>query len=298
MKHFLTIKDLPKENIYDILERALLIKKQRAKMSILNGCCGVMIFEKPSTRTRISFEIAVKELGGYTLFMTPQDSQLGRGEPIKDTARVISRYAHLMIVRTFGQEKLEELARYSSIPVVNALSDLYHPCQVMSDLLTIFERTNDFSKLKIAWIGDGNNMAHSWINAAIYLPFELYVSTPKGYEPKKEILDDAILNGAKIKFTYNPIEAAKDADFINTDVWTSMGMEQDRENRLKAFLPYQINETLLSYAKKDVKVMHCLPAHRGEEITEDVIESQRSIVWDQAENRLHMQKAILEWIFS
>ena len=298
MKHFLTIKDLPKENIYDLLERALWIKKKRAKMSILNGCCSVMIFEKPSTRTRISFEVAVRELGGYTLFMTPQDSQLSRGEPIKDTARVISRYAHLMIVRTFEQEKLEELARYSSIPVVNALSDLYHPCQVMSDLLTIFERTNDFSKLKIAWIGDGNNMAHSWINAAIYLPFELYISTPKGYEPKREILDDAILNGAKIKFTYNPMEAAEDADFINTDVWASMGMEQDRENRLKDFLPYQINETLLSYAKKDVKVMHCLPAHRGEEITEDVIESKRSIVWDQAENRLHMQKAILEWIFS
>jgi ornithine carbamoyltransferase len=256
-----------------------------------------MIFEKPSTRTRISFEVAVRELGGYTIFMTPQDSQLGRDEPLKDTARVISRYGHLMIVRTFGQKKLEELAKYSTIPIINALSDEYHPCQVMSDLLTIYERTPDFSKLKIAWIGDGNNMAHSWINAAIMLPFSLYISCPKGYEPKEEIINEAKSLGAKINFTYDPIEAAEDANYINTDVWASMGKEQEIEMRRRVFLKYQVNKELLSYARKDVKVMHCLPAHRGEEITDEVIENM-SIVWDQAENRLHMQKAILEWIVS
>jgi len=297
MKHFLTLKDFPKDKIGDILNRAAEIKKKRAILSILKDRCAVMIFEKPSTRTRISFEVAVRELGGYTIFMTPQDSQLGRDEPLKDTARVISRYGHLMIVRTFGQKKLEELAKYSTIPIINALSDEYHPCQVMSDLLTIYERTPDFSKLKIAWIGDGNNMAHSWINAAIMLPFSLYISCPKGYEPKEEIINEAKSLGAKINFTYDPIEAAEDANYINTDVWASMGKEQEIEMRRRVFLKYQVNKELLSYARKDVKVMHCLPAHRGEEITDEVIENM-SIVWDQAENRLHMQKAILEWIVS
>ncbi len=297
MRHFLTIKDLSKEDVYNLLNRTLEIKKKRAKLSVLKDKCAVMIFEKPSTRTRISFDVAIHELGGYSIFMTPHDSQLGRGEPIKDTARVISRYAHVMIVRTFEQNKLEELASYSSIPVVNALTNEYHPCQVMSDLFTIYEREKDFSKLKIAWVGDGNNMAHSWINAAIYLPFKLYIASPKGYEPNDNVLNNALSLGANITFTYDPIEAVKDADYINTDVWASMGMEDEKDDRKKVFSKYQVNKDLILHAKEDVKIMHCLPAHRGEEITNEIIEGKNSIVWDEAENRLHMQKAILEWIF-
>lgn len=298
MKHFLTIRDFPKQDVEKLLYRALEIKRDRKILDVLKGKCAVLIFEKPSTRTRVSFEVAVKELGGYSIFMTSQDSQLGRDEPLKDTARVISRYAHLMIVRTFGQNKLEELAQYSSIPVVNALSNEFHPCQVMSDLLTIYERTPDFSKLKIAWIGDGNNMANSWINAATLLPFKLVVSCPKGYEPKQGLIDEAKALGANIDFTYDPKEAIADADYVNTDVWASMGVEEDLSKRKEIFRDYQINDKLLSLAKKNVKVMHCLPAHRGEEITHEVLESEFSIVWDQAENRLHMQKAIIEWLFS
>ncbi len=298
MRQLLTIIDFPKDNILALLNRAKELKIQRAILDILKDKCAVMIFEKHSTRTRISFEVAVKELGGYSIFMTPNDSQLGRDEPIRDTARVVSRYGHLMIVRTFAHKKLEELAKYSNVPVINALSDEYHPCQVMSDLLTIYERTPDFSGLKIAWVGDGNNMAHSWINAATMLPFTLHLSCPRGYEPDEDIVQRARSLGAKILFFYDPIEAVKDADYVNTDVWTSMGMENERDIRTKVFLPYQVNMGLLNNAKKDVKVMHCLPAHREEEITEEVIESEFSIVWDQAENRLHMQKAILEWIFS
>ncbi len=298
MRQLLTIIDFPKDNILALLNRAKELKIQRAILDILKDKCAVMIFEKHSTRTRISFEVAVKELGGYSIFMTPNDSQLGRDEPIRDTARVVSRYGHLMIVRTFAHKKLEELAKYSNVPLINALSDEYHPCQVMSDLLTIYERTPDFSGLKIAWVGDGNNMAHSWINAATMLPFTLHLSCPRGYEPDEDIVQRARSLGAKILFSYDPIEAVKDADYVNTDVWTSMGMENERDIRTKVFLPYQVNMELLNNAKKDVKVMHCLPAHREEEITEEVIESEFSIVWDQAENRLHMQKAILEWIFS
>lgn len=298
MRHFLTIRDFPKQDVEKLLYRALEIKRDRKILDVLKGKCAVLIFEKPSTRTRVSFEVAVKELGGYSIFMTPQDSQLGRAEPLKDTARVISRYAHLMIVRTFGQNKLEELAQYSSIPVVNALSNEFHPCQVMSDLLTIYERSPDFSKLKIVWIGDGNNMANSWINASTLLPFKLVVSCPKGYEPKQGLIDEAKALGANIDFTYDPKEAIVDADYVNTDVWASMGIEEDLSKRKEIFRDYQINDKLLSLAKKNVKVMHCLPAHRGEEITHEVIESEFSIVWDQAENRLHMQKAIIEWLFS
>ncbi len=298
MKHFLTIRDFPKQDIEKFLDRALEIKRERKILDVLKNRCAVLIFEKPSTRTRVSFEVAVRELGGYSIFMTPKDSQLGRDEPLKDTARVISRYAHLMIVRTFGQNKLEELAEYSTIPVVNALSNEFHPCQVMSDLLTIYERTPDFSRLKIAWVGDGNNMANSWINAATLLPFKLTISCPKGYEPKKELIEEARSLGANIYFTYDPKEAVEGADYVNTDVWASMGLETDLSKRKEIFRDYQVNEKLLSLAKEDVRVMHCLPAHRGEEITDDVIESEYSIVWDQAENRLHMQKAILEWLFS
>ncbi len=296
MRHFLTIQDFPGERIYTLLERALYLKRERSILDVLKNRCVVMLFEKPSTRTRISFEVAIHELGGYSIFMTPRESQLGRNEPLKDTARVISRYATAMVVRTFSQSSLEEMASFSSIPVINALTNEYHPCQVMSDLLTIYERTPDFSSLKIAWVGDGNNMAHSWINAAVMVPFTLYLSCPKGYEPRREILERAKKEGAKIFFTHDPIEAVEGAHYVNTDVWASMGFESEGQERKKAFERYQVNEALLRYARDDVRVMHCLPAHRGEEITDEVIEGPHSIVWDQAENRLHMQKALLEWI--
>ncbi len=296
MKHFLSIMDFPGERIYSLLERALEIKKKRLILDILLNKCAILLFEKPSTRTRISFEIAVHEMGGYTLFMTPRESQLGRNEPLKDTARVISRYAHLMVVRTFGQKKLEELAAFSTIPVINALTDEFHPCQVMSDLLTIYERTPDFSNLKIAWVGDGNNMAHSWINASILLPFTLYLACPQGYEPDKEIVERAKEKGAKVFFTYDPVEAVEGAHYVNTDVWASMGFEEEAEKRKRVFEKYQVNTDLLRYAREDVGVLHCLPAHRGEEITDEVMEGPHSLVWDQAENRLHMQKALLEWV--
>ncbi|HCO11722.1 MAG TPA: ornithine carbamoyltransferase [Desulfonauticus sp.] len=298
MRHFLSILDLKVQEAQDLVKRALEMKTTDYRSDLLAGKVLALIFEKSSTRTRVSFEVGISHLGGKTIFMTPRDCQLGRSEPLQDTARVLSRYVQGLVVRTFEQEKLELLASFSSIPIINALTDLYHPCQVMSDLLTIYERTPDFSQLKIAWIGDGNNMAHSWINAAIYFPFQLNIATPKKYAPDGDILARALSMGAKVYCTDDPKEAVEDVDYVNTDVWASMGQEEEAEIRKKIFAPYQVNKELLSRAKKEVKVMHCLPAHRGEEITEDVLESEMSIVWDQAENRLHMQKAILELLFS
>lgn len=298
MRHFLSILDLKVSEAHKLVQRAKEMKEEDFRSDLLAGKVLALIFEKSSTRTRVSFEVGISHLGGRSIFMTPRDCQLGRSEPLQDTARVLSRYVQGVIVRTFEQEKLELLASFATIPVINALTDLYHPCQVMSDLLTIYERTPDFSKLKIAWVGDGNNMAHSWINAAIYFPFQLNLATPKDYEPDGDILARAMSMGAKIYCTNDPKEAVEDVDYINTDVWASMGQEEEAEKRKQAFLDFQVNKDLLFKAKKDVKVMHCLPAHRGEEITEDVLESEYSIVWDQAENRLHMQKAILEFLFT
>ncbi len=257
-----------------------------------------MIFEKASTRTRVSFEVGIRHLGGDTIFMTPADSQLGRSEPLADTARVLSRYVQGMVVRTFAQKNVEELARWGSIPVVNALTDRYHPCQVMSDMLTIYERTTNLRDLVVSWIGDGNNMAHSWINACIYFGFQLNLACPEGYMPRTEILERALKMGAKVYITDDPKAAIAGSHFVNTDVWASMGQEAEQKRREKAFAGYQVNEELLALADPAVQVLHCLPAHRGEEISEDVFEGPRSIVFDQAENRLHMQKAILEWIYS
>lgn len=298
MRHFLSILDLKVSEAHKLIQRAKEMKEKDFRSDVLAGKVLALIFEKSSTRTRVSFEVGISHLGGRSIFMTPRDCQLGRSEPLQDTARVLSRYVQGVIVRTFEQEKIELLASFASIPVINALTDLYHPCQVMSDLLTIYERTPDFSRLKIAWVGDGNNMAHSWINAAIYFPFQLNLATPKDYEPNGDILARAMNMGAKIYCTNDPKEAVEDVDYINTDVWASMGQEEEAEKRKKAFLDFQVNKELLLRAKKEVKVMHCLPAHRGEEITEDVLESEHSIVWDQAENRLHMQKAILELLFT
>ncbi|MFV0347902.1 MAG: ornithine carbamoyltransferase [Halodesulfovibrio sp.] len=292
------MRDLGCENARRLIARAKEMKDTNHRSDLMAGKSAILLFEKASTRTRVSFETALHHLGAKTIFMTPAESQLGRSEPLRDTARVLSRYNDCMVVRTFGQEKIDELVRFGSIPVVNALTDQGHPCQVMSDLLTIYERTPDFSTIRVAWIGDGNNMANSWIEAAMYFPFELFMAFPEGYEPDRNLLGLALQAGAKIFCTHDPKEAIEGAHYVNTDVWASMGQEAEQARREKAFAGYMIDSNMMKYAAKGAKFMHCLPAHRGEEVSEEVFESEASIVFDQAENRLHMQKAILEWIFS
>lgn len=297
-RHFSSIRELGKDNALMLVKRAREMKDTRFRSTLLDGKTVVLIFEKASTRTRLSFEVAVRQLGGTTIFMTPAESQLGRSEPLCDTARVISRYNDGMVVRTFGQENIDALIKYGSVPVVNALTDQGHPCQVMSDVLTMYERTPDFSGLRVAWIGDGNNMANSWIEAAMLFPFELALAVPAGYEPDMELFNHAKQNGAKVTLDNDPKRAVSGAHYVNTDVWASMGQEQEQLERLEVFKHYCVDASLMALAAPGVKFMHCLPAHRGEEVTEDVLEGPASIIFDQAENRLHMQKAILEWAFS
>jgi len=298
MKHFLSIKDLLATEAMDLVLRAKEMKDSDYRSNLLAGKTLAMIFEKASTRTRVSFEVGIRHLGGDTIFMTPADSQLGRSEPLKDTARVLSRYVQGMVVRTFAQRNVEELARYGSIPVVNALTDMFHPCQIMSDMLTIHERASNLGDLVISWIGDGNNMANSWINASVYFGFQLNMACPEGYMPDTAVLERALKMGAKVFVTDDPRAAIAGSHFVNTDVWASMGQEAEQQKREKAFAGFRVDEELLALADPQAKVLHCLPAHRGEEISEAVFEGPRSIVFDQAENRLHMQKAILEWIYS
>ncbi|WP_207259808.1 ornithine carbamoyltransferase [Desulfovibrio sp. Huiquan2017] len=296
-KHFLTILDIPRDEVKQVILRAKEMKDNKVRTDLLDGKTVLLIFEKASTRTRVSFEVGVRQLGGDPVFISARDSQLGRSEPIKDTARVLSRYADGIVMRTFGQEKLETLVDYGDIPVVNALTDEYHPCQVMADVLTMYERTPDLDKLKVAWVGDGNNMAHSFINGAAVFGYELSLACPEGYTPDMAILDKAVGLGAKITLTDDPKKAAAGADYVNTDVWASMGQEEEQKKREAAFAGYMVDEALMALAAPGAGFMHCLPAHRGEEVSEGVFESPASIVWDQAENRLHAQKAILEWIF-
>ena len=298
VKHFIGIRDLTPEGALALVRRAKEMKETRHFSSLLQGKVLVLIFEKASTRTRISFEVGVRRLGGQCILMTPAESQLGRSEPLKDTARVLSRYNDGLIVRTFGEEKLHQLMLYGSIPVINALTNEGHPCQVMSDVLTMYERHPDLSSLKVAWIGDGNNMANSWIEAAIRFSFTLTLACPEGYDPDPALLDLARKNGARVKLCRDPKEAAAGAHYVNTDVWASMGQEAEQRAREEAFVGYCVDADLMRLAHPDAKFMHCLPAHRGEEVTEDVFESPASIVFDQAENRLHMQMAIMEWVFS
>ncbi len=295
--HFLTILDMNCSDAWKVLGRAAEMKAANYRGSLLAGRNLALVFEKASTRTRVSFEVAIAHLGGNAIFMTTQDSQLGRDEPVRDTARVLSRYVDGMVVRTFEHQKLEELAARSSVPVINALSDDYHPCQVLSDILTIREDAADLTGVRVAYVGDGNNMAHSWINAAVHFPIELSVVSPKAYAPKTHILEKAVSLGARVSLTHDPAAGLSGADYVYTDVWASMGQEHEQQQRAKVFSPYQVNEDLLRHAAKACKVLHCLPAHRGEEITDEVMEGPRSLLWDQAENRLHMQKAILEWVF-
>ncbi len=295
-KHFIAIRDLGDDAMKVVL-RAAEMKKTNFRGNCLQDKILVLLFEKASTRTRLSFETAVRRLGGHTVFMTQRESQLGRSEPLKDTARVISRYNDGMIVRTFGQSKLDQLMEYGSIPIVNALTDEGHPCQVLSDVLTMYERRPDLSTARVAWVGDGNNMANSFIEAAMVFGFTLSLACPEGYDPDPAMLAQARQAGARIFLHREPAAAVEGAHFINTDVWASMGQEEEQKARERAFQGFCVDDHLMKTAAPDAKFMHCLPAHRGEEVTEGVLESPASIVFDQAENRLHMQMAILEWIY-
>lgn len=296
-KHFLALHDFSKEEL-DAMFALTADLKQKTKAGvehhILKGQTLAMIFEKSSTRTRVSFEVGMFQLGGHPLFISNKDSQMGRGEPIKDTARVMARYCDGVMIRTFGQEIVEEFAKYSQVPVINGLTDLFHPCQIMADLFTVIEHKGGYKGLKFAWIGDGNNMANTWIEAAAIFGFDLTLACPEGYDPAAPVLEWAKRKGnGQIRIVRDPREAARDADVLNTDVWASMGQEEEQKIREKAFAGYQLDQGILSLAKKDAMVLHCLPAHRGEEISDEVIEGKHSAVWDEAENRLHVQKAIM-----
>ena len=297
-KDFLSIDDLDPDELADLLDRAdALKKKPGSASSILAGKQVALIFEKPSTRTRVSFEGAVTSMGGNAIVLRGDELQLGRGETIEDTGRVLSRYVDAIVVRTFGQDRLERLADAATVPVVNALSDYEHPCQSLADLMTIRERVNDLAGIKLAYIGDGNNVAHSLMLAGTKAGMEVRVATPEGHEPFPQVTERSAEIGAQTggkTFVGNIIaEAASDADVLYTDVWASMGQESDAEAKKKKFERYQINNDVVAMASPDAVVMHCLPAHRGEEISADVLDGPRSIVWDQAENRLHTQKALL-----
>jgi ornithine carbamoyltransferase len=297
-KDILTLSDLSREDFENLLNRALELKKARNNKNYSTPLAGKtlgLIFEKPSTRTRLSFEAAMVQLGGTPIFISAKDTQIARDEPAKDTARVLSRYLDCIAIRTFSQDLLNEIAQFADIPVINALTDSYHPCQVLSDLLTIKELKGDYKNLKIAWVGDGNNVAHSWINAASIAGLNLTLACPEGYWPDSKTVKNALEKKCgSILITSDPFEAAADADVIYTDVWASMGQETEHDKRIQVFKPFQINRELVNRASKDVIIMHCLPAHRGEEISEEVLEGPASVVWDQAENKLHMHKAVLE----
>lgn len=297
-KDLLTLWDLEPGDFDRIFSRTAELKnmlKQGTPHTPLKGKTLGMIFYKSSTRTRLSFEVGFHQLGGLAIFLSNRDIQLGRGETIADTARIMSRYLDGIMIRTFSQQSIEEFAAASDIPVINGLTDLLHPCQVLGDIFTIIEKKGDYKGLKIAYIGDGNNVANTWLTAAAVLPFRLSLACPEGYDPDGAILEKSLAQrGAQISLHRDPFEAAAGADVLYTDVWTSMGQESEKDIRAQAFKKYQINSSLLGAAQKDAVVMHCLPAHREEEITSEVIDGPRSVVLDQAENRLHVQKAVME----
>ena len=292
VRHFLAIPDFSQSELVALFDLAARMKRGEYREKPLLGKTLGMIFAKSSTRTRVSFEVGAYQLGGHALFLSSRDIQLGRGEPIRDTARVLSRYLDGIMIRTYDHADVEELARYGSIPVINGLTDLLHPCQVLADLLTVREALGGWEDKVVAWIGDGNNMANSWINAAGSLGFELRLACPKGYEPNAEILQRN-QKKARITVTSDPQEAARGAHVINTDVWASMGQEEEQEKRARAFQGYMVDEKLMKLTAPGAVFLHCLPAHRGEEVAEAVIEGKQSRVWDQAENRLHVQKAVM-----
>ena len=297
-RHFLTLLDLTPDELRGLIQRAIELKAIRYRGEIYeplrNQVLG-MVFEKSSTRTRVSFEAGMAQLGGHAIFLAPRDTQFGRGEPLEDSSRVLSGMVDAVMIRTFAHDKLEHFARYSSVPVINALTDQFHPCQLLADMQTYLELRGDIQGKTVAWIGDGNNMCHSYINAARQFGFHLNIGCPEGYDPDMEIMKKA---GDCVSLSRSPQEAAHKADLVVTDVWASMGQEEEQNERASIFLPFQVNDAVMAAANPDALFMHCLPAHRGEEVTASVIDGPQSVVWTEAENRLHAQKALLELLLA
>jgi len=295
-RHFLTLHDLSSEELNTLIKRAIELKAMQKRGEIYeplkNKVLG-MVFEKSSTRTRVSFEAGMAQFGGHAIFLSPRDTQLGRGEPVEDTARVLSRMVDAIMIRTFEHEKIEVFAAHSKVPVINALTDMYHPCQLLADVQTYIEHRSTINGRTVAWIGDGNNMCHSYINAAMQFGFKLNIACPEGYEPDAGLVRAA---GDCVTVMHDARAAAQGADLVTTDVWASMGQEEEQKIREKAFADFEVNDAVMACASPDAVFMHCLPAHRGEEVSASVIDGNQSIVWDQAENRLHAQKALLEFL--
>jgi ornithine carbamoyltransferase len=295
-KDFISILDITEDELHQILADAIQLKKLRRAgilPEVLKGKSLAMIFEKSSTRTHISFEVGMNELGGHALFLSTRDLQIGRGEEIRDTARVAARYVSAVMIRAYKQSTIEEFARYATIPVINGLSDREHPCQLLADIMTIHEHVKDMKGLRVAWVGDGNNVCNSLILSSALTGMDVSIASPKGYAPKRDVLDHAREIGGTIHISRSPEDAVRDADIIVTDTWVSMGDEDKREERIRDFSGYTVDEHLIRLASPEVRVLHCLPAHRGEEISDGVIDGKQSLVWDEAENRLHAQKALL-----
>ncbi len=296
MRHFLTLNDINKSELISIIERAIALKAAQksgtSKPTLERKVMG-MIFEKSSTRTRVSFETGMAQLGGHALFLSSRDTQLGRGEPIEDSARVMSRMVDIVMIRTFGHDIITRFAKYSQVPVINALTNDFHPCQLLADIQTFIEQRGSLQGKSVAWIGDGNNMCNSYINAAALCDFELRIACPKGFEPMHELVEK---NASRITRCRSPKEAAQNADLVVTDTWASMGQEQEKQEREKAFSGYQVNSELMSYAQSNALFMHCLPAYRGLEVSADLLDGENSVVWQEAENRLHAQKALIEFL--
>ncbi len=295
-RHFLTLLDLEPAELRRLLERARTLKAMHyrgERYQPLAGKTLAMIFEKSSTRTRLSFEAGMRQLGGGSIFLSPRDTHLDRGEPVEDTSRVMGRYVDAVVIRAHSHAMIERFAAHSRVPVINALSDRHHPCQLLADVMTWIEKRGDPHGRTAAWIGDGNNVCQSWIHAAERFGFELRVATPPGYEPDQRLLEAA---GPRVHLTHDPREAAREADLVVTDTWASMGQEQEKAERLKAFAGFQVDASIMRLARADALFMHCLPAYRGQEVAAEVIDGPQSVVWDEAENRLHAQKALLEFL--
>tara|TARA_R110002074_G_scaffold33370_1_gene92922 strand:+ start:129 stop:1043 length:915 start_codon:yes stop_codon:yes gene_type:complete len=298
LRHFLTLQDLSKDELQQLLQRAIELKAARRNGTAERPFAGkvmAMIFEKSSTRTRVSFESGMAQLGGSALFLSPNDTQLGRGESIEDSARVISRMVDIVMIRTFGHDKIQTFAEYSSVPVINALTDGYHPCQLLADMQTYIEHRGSIQGKRVVWVGDGNNMCQSYMNAADMLDFQLVIACPEGFEPCPELLRKF---SDRVSIVRDPVAAISGADLVVTDTWASMGQEEEKQQREEAFTGFQVNEEVMSLAAEGALFMHCLPAYRGMEISETILESKWSVVWDEAENRLHAQKALIEFLLN
>jgi ornithine carbamoyltransferase len=295
VRHFLTLLDLSPAELHRVLARAAEMKRDRTANRLPPGRIMAMIFEKASTRTRVSFEAGMVQMGGHAMFLSPRDTQLGRGEPVEDSARVISSMVDIVMIRTFGHDIIERFAAVSTVPVINGLTDSFHPCQLLADIQTFIEHRGPIQGKRVAWIGDGNNMCHSYINAARQFDFELVVACPQGYEPRADLV---AANAGRVGIVRKPLDAARGAHLLATDVWASMGQEEEQARRAQAFAGYQLERSLLEVASPDAIYLHCLPAHRGEEISAELMDAPDSVIWDEAENRLHAQKALIEFLLT